>query len=156
MVLPPVLPFACLYPDQKDGLLRQLGSARSESVADNLSLTSFQNDWFSTIAAHDPSLSVHNSWLELGQHILLSDLTSRCKALIEHYPIMRSNFMCFQEEWWQVVLRPDDFEMPLRTVKLRGDFEAECKTVCERDTELLTADQCPTGSSLALYELGRI
>jgi amino acid adenylation domain-containing protein len=153
--LPAVWPFACLYPDQKDSLLRQLDSVRSESVSDILPLTSFQNDWVSTITAHNPSHSVHYSWLELGQQILLTDVTRTCKALLDQYPIMRSTFMCLQEQWWQIVLRPDDFEMPFRTVELRGDFEAEFKALCEGDTELLKPNQCPTGFILARHDSGR-
>ncbi|EFQ94423.1 hypothetical protein PTT_07899 [Pyrenophora teres f. teres 0-1] len=153
--LPAAQPFACLSPGQKDSLLGQLDSVHPETVSDILPLTSFQNDWVSTITAHNPAHSVHYSWLELGQQITLTDVTCTCKALLDHYPIMRSTFCCLQEEWWQVVLRSDDFEMPFRTVELGGDFEAEFKAVCKSDTEMLKQNQCPTGFILARHKSGR-
>lgn len=152
---PAVGPFACLGPGQKDSLLRHLHSVPFESVEDVLPLTSFQDDWVSTITVHKPAHSVHYSWLELEQQTLLTDVTGTCKALVEHYPIMRSLFMCLQDEWWQVVVRMDSFEMPFRTVEVGGDFEAHFKTVCEQDTDLLKPNQCPTGFILARHESGR-
>ena len=153
--LPAAQPFACLYPGQKDSLLGQLDSVRAETVSDILPLTSFQNDWVSTITAYNPAHSVHYSWLELSDQITLADVTRTCKALVDHYPILRSTFIFLQEEWWQVVLRPEDFEIPLRIVELGMDFEPEFKAVCERDTELLQQGQCPTGFILARNTAGR-
>ncbi|KAJ5033241.1 hypothetical protein PSV09DRAFT_2375456 [Bipolaris maydis] len=110
-----------------ENLHSQLDTVHPETLSDMLPLTSFQNDWVSTITAQSPAHTVHYSWLELSHQVTSADVTRTCKALLDRYPIMRLVFLYLQQEWWQ-------------TVRL----EAEFKAVCERDTETLKQDQCPT------------
>ncbi|KAJ6195329.1 hypothetical protein J3E72DRAFT_270487 [Bipolaris maydis] len=44
-----------------------------------LPLTSFQNDWVSTITAQSPAHTVHYSWLELSHQVTSADVTRTCK-----------------------------------------------------------------------------
>jgi len=92
--LPAAQPFACLYPGQKDSLLSQLDCVHTETVSDILPLTSFQNDWVSTITAHNPAHSVHYSWFELSDQITLTDVIQTCKALLDCYSILCLTFLC--------------------------------------------------------------
>ncbi|KAJ5023966.1 hypothetical protein J3E73DRAFT_393282 [Bipolaris maydis] len=128
-----------------------LDTVHPETLSDMLPLTSFQNDWVSTITAQSPAHTVHYSWLELSHQVTSADVTRTCKALLDRYPIMRLVFLYLQQEWWQVVLRPNDFDTPFQTVRL----EAEFKAVCERDTETLKQDQCPTCFILDQHESDR-
>jgi amino acid adenylation domain-containing protein len=138
-------PFSLLAPNFKEsilcesGLLR--GSVRQEDVADVLPTTHVQR-LFINLGVESPREAFNYFLLDIGLEIDVPLLRDSCQRLLNHFPILRTQFAPFQGELWQVVLlRPS---LPFKTFDVSGSLAEETHAICMEDIYKTDPLELPT------------
>jgi aryl carrier-like protein len=138
-------PFSLLAPNFKEGILCESGllkgSVRQEDVADVLPTTHLQR-MFINQGVKSPREAFNYFFLDIGPKIDVPLLRDSCQRLLDHFPILRTQFAPFQGELWQVVLlRPS---LPFKTFNVSGFLAKETHAICMEDIHKTDPLELPT------------
>jgi aryl carrier-like protein len=131
-----VAPFSLLLPTIKDGILCQNilleSSIQQQGVADILPTTHVQRVFINR-GIESPREAFNYFFFDIGQELDAQLLRDSCRRLLDHFPILRSQFIPFRETLWQVILlRP---RLPFITFEIDGSLSEATRSVCLEDMD---------------------
>jgi amino acid adenylation domain-containing protein len=131
-----VAPFSLLPPTIKDGILRQSVLLRSaiqqQDVADVLPTTHVQRIFINR-GIESPCEAFNYFFFDIGPELDAQLLRDSCCKLLDHFPILRSQFVSFRENLWQVVLlRP---QLPFITFETNRSLSEATRSICLEDMD---------------------
>lgn len=154
-VAEPIPPFSLLSTAEKAVIFpgeKAFNPAISmENVADVLPATFTQKSFIDQgIRARREAF--HYFFFDLQVAIDVERLKHSCSQLLEHFPILRTHFVYFQEKLYQVV--PRRVEVPFRSFSVKGPVADESHTIHMRDLDRVTPLEFPTSFMLVQSATG--
>jgi amino acid adenylation domain-containing protein len=131
-----VAPFSLLPPTTKDDILCQSvllkGSIQQQEVADILPTTHVQRVFINR-GIESPREAFNYLFFDTGPELDAQLLRDSCRRLLDHFPILRSQFISFRKKLWQVVLlRP---QLPFITFETNGSLSEATRSICLEDMD---------------------
>ena len=144
-----VAPFSLLPPTIKDGIFRQNvlleSSIQQQGVADILPTTHVQRVFINR-GIKSPCEAFNYLFFDIGPKLDAQLLRDSCRRLLDHFPILRSQFISFREKLWQVVLlRP---RLPFITFEINGSLSEATRRICLEDIDKTDLLGLPTSFML--------
>jgi amino acid adenylation domain-containing protein len=138
-------PFSLLPPNIRESILSESGllrgTARQQEVVDVLPTTQVQRI-FINHGVESPREAFNYFLLDLGPEIDVTKLRDSCRRLLDHFPILRTQFASFQGELWQIILsRPS---LPFRTFDASRPLVEETNAICMEDINKTDPLELPT------------
>ncbi|XP_014550376.1 hypothetical protein COCVIDRAFT_31863 [Bipolaris victoriae FI3] len=145
----PVLPFSLLPLTIKDSILSQNvlleSSIQQQHVADILPTTHVQR-LFVNWGIESPREAFNYFFLDIGPQLDAQLLHDSCRILVDHFPILRSQFVSFHEQLWQVILlRP---QLHFTTFEVNGSLSEATRRICLEDIQKTNPLALPTSFTL--------
>ncbi|KAH9876381.1 hypothetical protein J1614_003860, partial [Plenodomus biglobosus] len=141
----PYAPFSLLRVGFKDLLLSSLSPSFFEhpniEVSDILPSTYYQE---ATTLHHIryPSHGFNYFYFDVGTQLQIPLLKLSCSILLNHFPILRTRFVQFEDRIWQIVL--GDIEAPFSVFDVQGSLLDESYAICALDRESSSPHDLPT------------
>ena len=151
----PIAPFSLLSAREETAIFsgdiafNSIGSM--ENVADVLPATYTQKSFIDQgIRARREAF--HYFFFDLQVALDVERLKHSCSKLLDHFPILRTHFVYFQEKLYQVV--PRHVEVPFRTFSVKGPVAEESHSIHMRDLDQVTPLEFPTSFMLVQSATG--
>ncbi|KAI0569958.1 Condensation multi-domain protein, partial [Pyrenophora tritici-repentis] len=109
-------------------------------IADVLPVTDFQKQYLS-FCYENPPLAFEYLSFDTGSSLDIELLMTACQSLLDHFPILRSRFLPYNGQFWQVVYQTLD--LPFHTFNVDGPLDEACDGICARDCQQHSASDVP-------------
>ncbi|CAA9959672.1 hypothetical protein PTMSG1_03087 [Pyrenophora teres f. maculata] len=113
---------------------------KNDHIADVLPLTNFQEECIS-VAYQYPYLAFNYLSIHLGSQMDIKLLKMACRSLLEHFPILRSRFLPYNGQFWQVVYH--SLDLPFHTYNIDTALQEACDSICAQDCQQRPASDVP-------------
>lgn len=144
-----VPPFSLLPTTIKESILcgnvLLRSSIQQQDVVDILPATHVQRVFIDR-GIESPCEAFNYFLFDIGPQLDAQLLRSSCRRLLDHYPILRSQFVHFREKLWQIVLLCP--ELPFTTIELHGSLSEATRKVCLEDIDKTDPLGLPTSFML--------
>jgi hypothetical protein len=141
--------YSLLPPGMKEAVFSGFNSLipgmKPQNIADILPVTYAQQNYI-TQGIERPPLAFNYLHVDMGPQLDLDLLKDSCHKLVNHFPILRTQFAHFQGKWWQIVLL--DIEFAFSTFEVNGSLSEESDAICVRDSEQTDPLGLPTSFAL--------
>ncbi|KFZ17889.1 hypothetical protein V502_04376 [Pseudogymnoascus sp. VKM F-4520 (FW-2644)] len=141
--------YSLLPPGMKEAVFSGSNSLipgmKPHNIADILPVTYAQQNYI-TQGAERPPLAFNYLHVDIGPQLDQGLLKDSCHKLVNHFPILRTQFGHFQGKWWQIVLL--DVEFAFSTFEVNGSLSEESDAICVRDSEQADPLGLPTSFML--------
>ncbi|KAF2471468.1 uncharacterized protein BDR25DRAFT_368329 [Lindgomyces ingoldianus] len=145
----PIPPFSLISPDVKhaifSGTISTNTGAQSQTIIDILPVTYAQKVYI-TQGIDLPRIAFNYFYIDIGPQLDVDLLRQSCRKLVDHFPILRTQFAYFQGQWWQIVLQ--NLELPFSTFDVDRPLPEESHAIYMRDTNQVDPLGLPTSFML--------
>jgi amino acid adenylation domain-containing protein len=103
-----------------------------ENIVDILPAT-YSQAMYTKTGVENPAIAFNYLQIDLGSSVDVHLLRDSCQKLLDHFAILRTRFVQFEEKWWQVVL--SDVEVSFHIVEANGTLEEASNALCMQEAQ---------------------
>jgi amino acid adenylation domain-containing protein len=132
----PAQPFSLLSSAIKEAMFSDVepfGAAVRVQNAEDIAPVTYTQQFFISQGLRSPLQAFNYLFVDLGSDLVVDLLRDSCRTVLNHFPILRTQFVLFQDNWWQLTLR--NLELPFSTIEVEGSLAEESQNFCTQDLE---------------------
>jgi aryl carrier-like protein len=130
----PAQPFSLLSFATKKAMffdVEPFGGAVGVQNAEDILPVTYTQQLFISQGIRFPLQAYNYFFVDLGSDLDVELLKDSCSTVLNHFSILRTYFVLFQDKWWQLTLR--SLALPFSTIKVEGSLAEESQTFCTQN-----------------------